>query len=159
METLIGDVLLSSAFLAYAGYFDQQLRDTLFGTWTSHLQAVCNVLPWQLQAVYYVKLPWQQCVTMVFYHAVLSRSVIMLPLHHHGNTPTHSRLVFLSVVIWPVLSTSQMLMRDFNGTLTPCLLMTCVQVNTDPSLADNWSRDLNNEFWLVVYLCRSVEWN
>ena len=42
METLIGDVLLSSAFLAYAGYFDQQLRDTLFGTWTSHLQAVCS---------------------------------------------------------------------------------------------------------------------
>ena len=37
METLIGDVLLSSAFLAYAGYFDQQLRDTLFSTWSSHL--------------------------------------------------------------------------------------------------------------------------
>ena len=33
METLIGDVLLSSAFLAYAGYFEQQLRDTLFSTW------------------------------------------------------------------------------------------------------------------------------
>ena len=29
-------------------------------------------------------------------------------------------------------------------------------VNTDPWLADNQSRDLNNELWLVVYLCRSV---
>ena len=28
--------------------------------------------------------------------------------------------------------------------------------NTDPWLADNQSRDINNEFWLVVYLCRSV---
>jgi hypothetical protein len=26
MSTLIGDVFLSSAFLAYAGYFDQQSR-------------------------------------------------------------------------------------------------------------------------------------
>ena len=40
METLIGDVLLSGAFLAYAGYFDQQLRDTLFSTWSSHLVQV-----------------------------------------------------------------------------------------------------------------------
>ena len=28
--------------------------------------------------------------------------------------------------------------------------------NTDPWLADNQSRDLNNEFWLVVYKIRSV---
>ena len=28
--------------------------------------------------------------------------------------------------------------------------------NTGPWLADNQSRDLNNEFWLVVYLIRSV---
>ena len=26
-------------------------------------------------------------------------------------------------------------------------------VNTDPWLADNQSRDLNNEFWLVVNVC------
>ena len=39
--------------------------------------------------------------------------------------------------------------------------------NTDPWLADNQSRDLNREFWLAVYLIRSVavlntadsEWN
>ena len=28
--------------------------------------------------------------------------------------------------------------------------------NTNPWLADNQSRDLNNEFWLVVYEIRSV---
>ncbi|XP_063237430.1 dynein heavy chain, cytoplasmic isoform X2 [Bacillus rossius redtenbacheri] len=38
MSTIIGDVLLSSAFLAYAGYFDQHYRQNLFAMWCSHLQ-------------------------------------------------------------------------------------------------------------------------
>ncbi|CAB3376335.1 Hypothetical predicted protein [Cloeon dipterum] len=38
MSTIIGDVLLSSAFLAYAGYFDQHYRQSLFGMWIHHLQ-------------------------------------------------------------------------------------------------------------------------
>ncbi|XP_013402014.1 cytoplasmic dynein 1 heavy chain 1-like isoform X1 [Lingula anatina] len=38
MSTIIGDVLLSAAFLAYAGYFDQQMRHNLFTTWCHHLQ-------------------------------------------------------------------------------------------------------------------------
>ncbi|XP_011314571.1 dynein heavy chain, cytoplasmic isoform X1 [Fopius arisanus] len=37
MSTIIGDVLLSSAFLAYAGYFDQHYRQNLFTTWCQHL--------------------------------------------------------------------------------------------------------------------------
>ncbi|KAK3093975.1 hypothetical protein FSP39_022394 [Pinctada imbricata] len=37
MSTIIGDVLLSSAFMAYAGYFDQQMRRNLFTSWSSHL--------------------------------------------------------------------------------------------------------------------------
>uniref|UniRef100_A0A146KZ76 Dynein heavy chain, cytoplasmic n=1 Tax=Lygus hesperus TaxID=30085 RepID=A0A146KZ76_LYGHE len=37
MATIIGDVLLSSAYLAYAGYFDQHSRHNLLGTWTDHL--------------------------------------------------------------------------------------------------------------------------
>ena len=40
MQTIAGDVLLSSAFLAYAGYFDQQYRQSLFNSWCSHLQQV-----------------------------------------------------------------------------------------------------------------------
>ena len=39
MTTLIGDVFLSSAFLAYAGYFDQHHRTNLFLTWSHHLEA------------------------------------------------------------------------------------------------------------------------
>ncbi len=39
MDTLIGDVFLSSAFLAYAGYFDQHSRQMLFTNWKSHLHA------------------------------------------------------------------------------------------------------------------------
>ncbi|KAL1922601.1 uncharacterized protein VTP21DRAFT_10140 [Calcarisporiella thermophila] len=37
MATIVGDVLLSAAFLAYGGYFDQQYRELLFGKWTDHL--------------------------------------------------------------------------------------------------------------------------
>ncbi|CAB0033630.1 unnamed protein product [Trichogramma brassicae] len=37
MSTIVGDVLLSSAFLAYAGYFDQHYRQSLFSTWCQHL--------------------------------------------------------------------------------------------------------------------------
>lgn len=38
MSTISGDVLLGSAFLAYAGYFDQQYRQNLFNNWCTHLQ-------------------------------------------------------------------------------------------------------------------------
>ena len=41
MSTIVGDTLLSSAFLAYAGYFDQQYRHSLFTRWCSHLQVLC----------------------------------------------------------------------------------------------------------------------
>jgi dynein heavy chain 1 len=37
MDTIIGDTLLSAAFLGYSGYFDQQLRQVLFTNWQSHL--------------------------------------------------------------------------------------------------------------------------
>merc|ERR1719219_1413637 len=39
MTTIIGDVFLSSAFLAYGGYFDQQHRSSLFSTWCQHMKA------------------------------------------------------------------------------------------------------------------------
>lgn len=39
MGTLIGDVLLSSAFLAYAGYFDQHYRQALTATWKKFLDS------------------------------------------------------------------------------------------------------------------------
>ncbi|KAJ3135949.1 hypothetical protein HK100_002228 [Physocladia obscura] len=37
MSTLVGDVLVSSAFMSYAGYFDQQYRELLLRKWTIHL--------------------------------------------------------------------------------------------------------------------------
>ncbi|XP_065167911.1 dynein heavy chain, cytoplasmic isoform X2 [Atheta coriaria] len=37
MSTILGDVLLTSAFIAYGGYFDQHYRQNLFTTWTQHL--------------------------------------------------------------------------------------------------------------------------
>ncbi|XP_076442165.1 cytoplasmic dynein 1 heavy chain 1-like isoform X5 [Babylonia areolata] len=46
MATIIGDVLLSAAFMAYAGYFDQQMRQNLFGNWCNHLhQAMIQFRP------------------------------------------------------------------------------------------------------------------
>ncbi len=38
MSTIVGDVLLSSALMAYAGYYDQAMRNTLFNSWISNLQ-------------------------------------------------------------------------------------------------------------------------
>lgn len=38
MLTIVGDVLLTSAFMAYAGYFDQSLRHNLYSSWSQHLQ-------------------------------------------------------------------------------------------------------------------------
>ncbi|KAI0033723.1 dynein heavy chain protein 1 [Vararia minispora EC-137] len=37
MSTIVGDVLLSAAFLAYAGFFDQQYREGMWHEWMSHL--------------------------------------------------------------------------------------------------------------------------
>lgn len=37
MSTIIGDVLISAAFLAYSGFFDQHYRDTMRKTWMEHL--------------------------------------------------------------------------------------------------------------------------
>lgn len=37
MGTIVGDVLLSAAFLAYAGFFDQQYREMMWQEWSSHL--------------------------------------------------------------------------------------------------------------------------
>ncbi|KAM0751755.1 hypothetical protein T439DRAFT_218203 [Meredithblackwellia eburnea MCA 4105] len=37
MSTVAGDVLLSAAFLAYGGYFDQQYRESMWQGWIHHL--------------------------------------------------------------------------------------------------------------------------
>ncbi|KAI8967648.1 dynein heavy chain [Mycotypha africana] len=39
MGTIVGDVLLAAAFLAYGGYFDQQYRGILLQKWMDHLSA------------------------------------------------------------------------------------------------------------------------
>ncbi|KAG9023665.1 hypothetical protein FRB95_012647 [Tulasnella sp. JGI-2019a] len=37
MGTIVGDVLLSAAFLAYAGFFDQHYREVMWQEWSQHL--------------------------------------------------------------------------------------------------------------------------
>jgi len=37
MSTIVGDVLLSAAFLAYGGFFDQHYREVMWQDWSSHL--------------------------------------------------------------------------------------------------------------------------
>lgn len=39
MSTIVGDALLSAAFLAYAGFFDQAYRENLWSGWTDHLES------------------------------------------------------------------------------------------------------------------------
>ncbi|KAI9031438.1 dynein heavy chain [Hyaloraphidium curvatum] len=38
LTTIVGDVILGSAFLAYAGYFDQSYREQLVSLWCDHLE-------------------------------------------------------------------------------------------------------------------------
>lgn len=42
MSTIVGDVLLSAAFLAYGGFFDQSYREQMWQEWSTHL-AEANV--------------------------------------------------------------------------------------------------------------------
>ncbi|KAI5123747.1 hypothetical protein M0805_000339 [Coniferiporia weirii] len=37
MSTIVGDVLLSAAFLAYGGFFDQHYREIMWQEWSNHL--------------------------------------------------------------------------------------------------------------------------
>lgn len=64
MQTIAGDVLLSAAFLAYAGYFDQQYRQNLFNSWCTHLQEASILFRQDLARTEYLstadeRLRWQ----------------------------------------------------------------------------------------------------
>lgn len=37
MSTIVGDCLISAAFLAYGGFFDQHYREVMWSEWTAHL--------------------------------------------------------------------------------------------------------------------------
>ncbi|VDM24780.1 unnamed protein product, partial [Hydatigera taeniaeformis] len=67
MATIIGDCLLSSAFMAYAGYFDQSLRLSLVSSWAVHLNAAGIQFRPDLARVEYLSTPderlrWQASV-------------------------------------------------------------------------------------------------
>ncbi|KAG1825562.1 dynein heavy chain protein 1 [Suillus subaureus] len=59
MSTIVGDVLLSAAFLAYGGFFDQHYREVMWQEWSSHLhEASINIyrpaddrLSWQSKSL------------------------------------------------------------------------------------------------------------
>jgi dynein heavy chain 1 len=64
MSTVSGDVLLSAAFLAYGGYFDQQFRQDMLDTWTNHLAQANLKFKSDLSLVEYLstadsRLEWQ----------------------------------------------------------------------------------------------------
>lgn len=64
MSTVAGDVLLSAAFLAYAGYFDQEYRQSLWTMWRDHLAAAAISFKSDLSLAEYLstadqRLSWQ----------------------------------------------------------------------------------------------------
>jgi dynein heavy chain 1 len=64
ISTMVGDVLLCSAFMAYAGYYDQITRQNLFNTWIHHLDIKKINFHHQLARVEYLsnadeRLRWQ----------------------------------------------------------------------------------------------------
>ncbi|XP_063712959.1 cytoplasmic dynein 1 heavy chain 1-like isoform X4 [Symsagittifera roscoffensis] len=64
MATIVGDVILSSAFMAYAGYFDQSMRRVLVQAWSKQLQQSNIIFRTDLALVEYLssaddRLSWQ----------------------------------------------------------------------------------------------------
>ena len=64
MATLVGDCLLSSAFLAYSGFFDQKYRDALMSKWQGRLIDVSIKFKQELSVIEYLshpdeRLTWQ----------------------------------------------------------------------------------------------------
>jgi dynein heavy chain 1 len=57
LATMVGDVLVCSAFLAYAGFFDQQYRDGLLAKWTARLRAGRLALKENLSVSTYLSTP------------------------------------------------------------------------------------------------------
>eukprot|EP01114_Cavostelium_apophysatum_P023031 TRINITY_DN854_c0_g1_i2.p1 TRINITY_DN854_c0_g1~~TRINITY_DN854_c0_g1_i2.p1 ORF type:complete len:4577 (-),score=1545.65 TRINITY_DN854_c0_g1_i2:38-13768(-) len=60
MATVVGDVLISSAFLAYIGFFDQQFRAILVQQWMAHLQALRVKFKEDLSITEYLSSPDQR---------------------------------------------------------------------------------------------------
>ncbi|KAG2345278.1 hypothetical protein BDR05DRAFT_908646, partial [Suillus weaverae] len=64
MSTIIGDVLLSAAFLAYGGFFDQHYREVMWQEWSSHLHEASIKFKPELSLTEYLstaddRLSWQ----------------------------------------------------------------------------------------------------
>jgi dynein heavy chain 1 len=64
MSTIVGDVLLSAAFLAYGGFFDQQYRENMWQEWSSHLTEANIIFKAELSLTEYLstaddRLGWQ----------------------------------------------------------------------------------------------------
>lgn len=64
MGTIVGDVLLSAAFLAYGGFFDQHYREVMWQDWSSHLHDASIKFKQELSLTEYLstaddRLSWQ----------------------------------------------------------------------------------------------------
>ncbi|KAL9938803.1 hypothetical protein V8E36_002522 [Tilletia maclaganii] len=64
MSTIVGDAMLSAAFLAYAGFFDQQYREAMWSGWLQHLSDAGMKLKQELSFADYLstaddRLDWQ----------------------------------------------------------------------------------------------------
>uniref|UniRef100_A0A914WXS1 AAA+ ATPase domain-containing protein n=1 Tax=Plectus sambesii TaxID=2011161 RepID=A0A914WXS1_9BILA len=107
METIVGDVLLSAAFLAYAGYFDQQLRQQLFHNWMHHLELAGIQFRSDMARVEYLsnpdeRLKWQQNTLPV--DDLCTENAIML--HRFNRYP---------LIIDPSGQATGFLLNEFGG--------------------------------------------
>ncbi len=65
MSTIVGDCLLSAAFVSYAGYFDQSYREGLFKKWRTHLKEACITFKADMSVIEFLSTPderllWKQ---------------------------------------------------------------------------------------------------
>ncbi|KIJ45695.1 hypothetical protein M422DRAFT_778888 [Sphaerobolus stellatus SS14] len=57
MSTIVGDCLLSAAFLAYGGFFDQQYRESMWQEWCAHLTDANTKFKPELSLTEYLSTP------------------------------------------------------------------------------------------------------
>jgi len=62
MSTLIGDSLLSAAFLTYAGIFDHRIRHSLFAEWSETLEILGVPFQEELDVISYLSKPSEQLI-------------------------------------------------------------------------------------------------
>ena len=115
MDTIAGDVLLSSAFLAYGGYFDQQMRSHVWSSWAHHMDQAeikfrSDLARTEVRNIANgMESTYSSWMSNLFFH---SYSILQIEQVCSDSSPSIQITPFIS-------STCRRQMNDFSGKQTP----------------------------------------